>query len=76
MDLFEEPTEINKRNNLINSKRKLYKIDKKNKGKSMHNILKKLGKDGFYFDKIHAEDKNKMFFDHFKNTIPIFNDEN
>jgi len=48
------------------------KKPKKSGFKSMDKFLEKFGKDEFYTDKIHKVDKNKMFFNHFKNKLPKF----
>ena len=37
---------------------------------SMNKFLEKFGNDEFYTNKINSVDKNKMFYNHMKNTLP------
>jgi len=63
MNSIDQPTE-----------KKKNKKPKKIGLRSMDKFLEKFGNDEFYTNKIHKVDKNKMFYNHFKNTLPKFQD--
>lgn len=74
MDLYDEPSSHgNDGYSLKNNKRS--RKTQKSGFRSMDKFLEKFGNDKFYTDKIHSVDKNKMFYNHFKNKLPRL-DEN
>ena len=76
LDLFDEASEnesFNDDSNYSNHrKNKKTQKSKKSGFGSMDKFLEKFEDDKSYTDKIDNIDKNKMFFNHFKNTLPKF----